>query len=93
MKKSGIDLPGESSGLLASPRFWDKGLHIFMSYGYGTSVSIMQMVSAVSALANDGVRVTPHIIKYSPEEEAEKIKRIPTISPQTARTITKITCH
>jgi cell division protein FtsI/penicillin-binding protein 2 len=89
-EKSGIDLPGESSGLLAAPRFWDKGLHMTMSYGYGTSVSIMQMVSAVSALANDGVRVTPHIIKYSPEEEAERIKRIPTVSAQTARTITKL---
>lgn len=89
-EKSGIDLPGESSGLLASPKFWDRGLHMTMSYGYGTSVSIMQMVSAVSALANDGVRVTPHIIKYSPEEEAEKIKHIPTVSAQTARTITKL---
>ena len=64
-EKSGIDLPGESSGLLASPKYWDKGLHMTMSYGYGTSVSIMQMVSAVSALANNGVRVTPHVIKYS----------------------------
>lgn len=89
-EKSGIDLPGESSGLLASPKFWDKGLHMTMSYGYGTSVSIMQMVSAVSALANDGVRVTPHVIKYSPEEEAEKVKHIQTVSPQTARTITKL---
>ena len=89
-EKSGIDLPGESSGLLASPRFWDRGLHMTMSYGYGTSVSIMQMVSAVSALANNGVRVTPHVIKYSPEEEAEKVKRIPTVSPETARTITKL---
>lgn len=88
--KSGIDLPGESSGLLAPPKLWDKGLHITMSYGYGTSVSIMQMVSAVSALANNGVRVTPHVIKYSAEEEAEKVKRIPTISPETARTITKL---
>ncbi|MBQ8668257.1 penicillin-binding protein 2 [bacterium] len=89
-EKSGIDLPGESSGLLASPKYWDKGLHMTMSYGYGTSVSIMQMVSAVSALANNGVRVTPHVIKYSPEEEAEKIKRIQTVSPETARTITKL---
>jgi len=89
-EKSGIDLPGESSGLLASPKFWDRGLHMTMSYGYGTSVSIMQMVSAVSALANDGVRVTPHIIKYTPEEEAVKVKRIPTVSAQTARTITKL---
>ena len=89
-EKSGIDLPGESSGLLAAPQFWDRGLHMTMSYGYGTSVSIMQMVSAVSALANNGVRVTPHVIKYSPEEEAEKIKHIPTVSPQTAHTITKL---
>lgn len=89
-EKSGIDLPGESSGLLAPPKLWDKGLHMTMSYGYGTSVSIMQMVSAVSALANDGVRVTPHVIKYSPEEEAEKVKHIPTVSAQTARTITKL---
>lgn len=89
-EKSGIDLPGESSGLLASPKFWDRGLQMTMSYGYGTSVSIMQMVSAVSALANNGVRVTPHVIKYSPEEEAEKVKRIPTVNPETARTITKL---
>lgn len=89
-EKSGIDLPGESSGLLAPYKYWDKGLHMTMSYGYGTSVSIMQMVSAVSALANNGVRVTPHIIKYTPEEEEEKIKRIPTISPQTAKTITDL---
>lgn len=89
-EKSGIDLPGESSGLLAKPHLWDKGLHMTMSYGYGTSVSIMQMVSAVSALANEGIRVTPHIIKYSPEEEAEKIKHIQVISPKTAKTITKL---
>jgi len=89
-EKSGIDLPGESSGLLAAPKYWDKGLRMTMSYGYGTSVSIMQMVSAVSALANNGVRVTPHVIKYTPEEEIEKVKRIETVSPETARTITKL---
>ncbi|MBR1424097.1 penicillin-binding protein 2 [bacterium] len=88
--KSGIDLPGESSGLLAAPQYWDKGLHMTMSYGYGTSVSIMQMVSAVSALANNGVRVTPHIIKYSPEEAEMKLKSIQTISPETAKTITRL---
>ena len=89
-EKSGIDLPGESSGLLALPQFWGRGLHMTMAYGYGTSVSIMQMVSAVSALANNGVRVTPHVIKYTPEEEAQKVKHIPTVSPETAHTITKL---
>ena len=52
-----------------------------MGYGYGSSVTAIQMVSAVSAIANDGVRVTPHVIKYSPEEETEKIKRVQVITP------------
>ncbi len=89
-EKTGVDLPGESSGLLASPKYWDKGLHMTMSYGYGTSVSVMQMVSAVSALANKGVRVTPHIIKYSESELEQKVKYIPTISEKTAKTITRL---
>lgn len=88
--KTGIDLPGESSGLLPNWNTWDKGIHATMSYGYGTSVTAMQMISAVSALANDGVRVTPHVIKYSPEEEAVKIKRIQVVSPETAHSVTRL---
>ena len=88
--KTGIDLPGESIGLLPYWSTWDKGIHASMSYGYGTSVTAMQMVSAVSALANDGVKVTPHVIKYSPEEEAVKIKRVQVISPETAHSITRL---
>ena len=64
--KTGIDLPAESVGLLKSPNKWDASDHATMGYGYGSSVTAIQMVSAVSALANDGVRVTPHVIKYSP---------------------------
>ncbi len=88
--KTGIDLPGESSGLLPYWNIWDKGIHATMSYGYGTSVTAMQMISAVSALANDGVKVTPHVIKYSPEEEELKIKKIPVISPETAHSVTRL---
>ena len=89
-KKSGIDLAGESSGLLPKAFKWDMSRQATMGYGYGASVTTMQMVSAVSALANDGVRVTPHVIKYSPEEEAEKIQRIQAIKPETARTVTQL---
>jgi len=89
-KKSGIDLPGESTGLLPKPFQWDKSRQATMGYGYGASVTAMQMVSAVSALANDGVRVTPHVIKYSPEEEAQKVKRVQALKPETARTVTQL---
>lgn len=89
-KKSGIDLAGESSGLLPKPFKWDKSRQASMGYGYGASVTAMQMISAVSAIANNGVIVTPHVIKYSPEEEAEKIKKVQAISPETARIVTQL---
>ena len=89
-QRSGIDLPGESAGLLPAWHKWDKGIHATMSYGYGTSVSAMQMVSAMSALANNGVRVTPHIIKYSPEELENKVQSVQVVSPETAQTVTKL---
>ena len=88
--KTGIDLPGESSGLLPYYSYWDQGIHATMSYGYGTSVTAMQMISAVQALANHGVRVTPHVIKYSPEEEAVKVQRTQVVSAQTAHSITRL---
>lgn len=89
-KKTGIDLNGESSGLLPKPFQWDKSRQATMGYGYGASVTAIQMVSAVSALANNGVRVTPHVIKYSPEEEAEKVQRVQALSPETAQVVTQL---
>ena len=74
--KTGIDLPGESSGLLQSWAHWDQGLHATMAYGYGTSVTAIQMISAVQAIANNGVKVTPHIIKYSQEEFDNKKQQL-----------------
>ncbi len=89
-EKTGIDLPGESVGILKSPNKWDSSDHATMSYGYGTSVTAIQMVSAISALANNGVRVTPHVIKYSPEEAAIKIKETRVMSEKNAKAITEL---
>ena len=89
-KKTGIDLGGESTGLLPKPKRWDKSRQGTMGYGYGASVTAMQMISAVSALANDGVRVTPHVIKYNAEDEQEKIKKIQALKPETARITTQL---
>ena len=89
-EQTGIDLPGESVGLLKSPSKWDSSDHASMGYGYGSSVTAIQMVSAVSAIANDGVRVTPHVIKYSPEEEAIKVRKIQVMPPETARAVTEL---
>ena len=88
--KTGIDLPGESIGILKPAIKWDSSDHASMGYGYGSSVTAIQMVSAVSAIANDGIRVTPHVIKYSPEEEAIKVKKVQVMTPEHARAVTEL---
>ena len=88
--KTGIDLPGESSGLLPNWKRWDQGTHATMAYGYGTSVTAIQMASAVQAIANNGVKVTPHIIKYSQEEFDNKIHYTQVIKPETAQAVTRL---
>lgn len=85
--KTGIDLPGESVGLINRPSSWSKSEKASMSFGYGTSVTVIQMISAISALANNGVRVTPHVIKYSEEDAAKKIKSVRVLSEATAKTV------
>lgn len=88
--KTGIDLPAESRGIIKPPNKWDTSDQATMGYGYGTSVTAIQMIAAVSALANNGVIVTPHIIKYSQEEAANKIQYRQVLKPQTAKDVTQI---
>lgn len=89
-QKTGIDLPGESSGLLPAWNHWDHTFHATMGYGYGTSVTGIQMISAVQVLANNGIRVTPHIIKYAQEEFDNKIHYTQVLKPETAQAITRL---
>ena len=89
-ERTGIDLPGESVGLLPNWKKWDTSTHASMAYGYGASVTPIQMASAVSSLANKGIRVTPHLIKYSPEEAETKIFKTEVMTPENAKAITKI---
>ena len=88
--KTGIDLPGESRGILSNHKNWKISDHSSMGYGYGASVTAIQMISAISALANDGIKVTPHVIKYDEGIAEKKIKREQVTSPQTAQRMTRI---
>lgn len=88
--KTGIDLPGESAGIIPPPKEWDKVKHATIGFGYSIASTPMQIASAVAAIANNGIWVTPHVIKYTPEEAALKIKTRRVLSPQTASTMASL---
>lgn len=60
---TGIELPAEATGIFRSPKSWSGDSLASLSIGYEISVSALQITSAYATIANDGVRVQPHIIK------------------------------
>jgi cell division protein FtsI (penicillin-binding protein 3) len=62
-RPSAIELPGESSGRLAPYRHWRPVEYATMSFGYGLSVTPLQLARAYTALANDGVLMPVTILR------------------------------
>lgn len=93
---TGIDLSGESSGRLKLPGDddWypvDLGTNAF---GQGVAVTPIQMLTAASALANDGRLVIPHVL-YAMVRDGRQFNIAPIyggnpIGPQAARTVTEM---
>lgn len=86
--KTGIDLPGESAGILPGIERWDKITQGSIGYGYSIATTPIQMVSAVAAIANNGIWITPHVIKNS--NDPEKIKKFRILSKKNCRIITDL---
>lgn len=62
-KRTGVDLPGESTGVVYSLRKWNSYSTTSIPMGYEVLVTPLQLVSAFSAIVNDGIRVRPHVVK------------------------------
>ncbi|WP_298144529.1 penicillin-binding protein 2 [uncultured Acinetobacter sp.] len=73
-EKTGVDLPSESSGLYPNPAWklrtrdakWLKGETISVSIGQGAFTSTpLQLAMATAITANQGLKVTPHVLRES----------------------------
>lgn len=62
-ERTGIELPGEESGILFDPKDMVASDVATSAIGQSIAVTPLQMVTAMSAIANDGVLLKPHIIK------------------------------
>jgi cell division protein FtsI/penicillin-binding protein 2 len=62
-RPTGIDLPGEAAGIIRPIREWLGPSLQNIAFGQGVSVTPLQLLVAVSALATHGLAVTPHVVE------------------------------
>jgi penicillin-binding protein 2 len=83
-ERTGIDLPGEKAGIMPSPEWkesvrgakWYAGETISVSIGQGAvSVTPIQMLRAVGAIATGGRVAAPHLLMRAERMEAGKAPR------------------
>ena len=78
-KKTGVDLNGESSGILFNMNKVGLLELATTAFGQGISVTPLQQVTAVSAIINGGTLYKPYIVKsFKEPETGEIIKEIKT---------------
>ncbi|MBA1205978.1 penicillin-binding protein 2 [Pseudomonas fulva] len=80
---TGLGFPGERVGNLPNHREWRKAETATLSYGYGVSVTALQLVHAYAALANDGKMVPLSILKVDKAPEA--VQAIPKDTAETVQ--------
>ncbi len=73
LEKTGIDLPGEGKSVVAKKdAFTELDLAIY-AFGQNFNVTLIQQITAVSAVANGGYLVTPHMISSITDENGTVI--------------------
>jgi len=60
--RTGIEMPGESGGILRPFAKWDGRTQYNVLFGQGLAVNALQAVSVYGTVANGGVKVTPHVV-------------------------------
>lgn len=74
---TGVGLAGETGGMLHSWRKWGQIHLATMSYGYGLSVTPLQMARGMAALCNGGHLMRPRIVKEVRDARGNVVERFP----------------
>ncbi len=79
-EKSGVDLPGEVTGLVRPPSNWFEIDLAAISFGQGLSVTPLQIATAISAIANGGLLMEPYLVEKVVDAEGNVLDRhLPTV--------------
>ena len=97
--KTDINFNGESKGYVPPYNKWTKVDTATKGYGYGISLTPIQLIGAYSAIANGGWLMQPHLVdrieyangKVEKKAKAQKIRRV--VKPETVKTMKKVLEH
>jgi len=90
---TGVDLPGESAGVMFDPNKMGPLELATSSFGQGFNVTMTQMVASFASLINGGNYYKPHVVKQIRDESGNVLENISpvlvkkTISPETSKTL------
>ncbi|ARG73097.1 cell division protein FtsI [Mycobacterium kansasii] len=91
-QRTGVGLPGESAGLVPPIDQWSGSTFSNLPIGQGLSMTLLQMAGMYQAIANDGVRIPPRIIKATIAADGTRTEEprpdgVRVVSAQTAQTV------
>ena len=75
-KRQGIDLPGEAKGIVYNEKNVGPVELATMSFGQSISVTPMQLIRAISTIANDGKMMQPRVVKGYTDNKGNVIEEI-----------------
>jgi cell division protein FtsI (penicillin-binding protein 3) len=91
-QKTGIELAGETRGVVRRPEKWHPSSMGSVAIGQEVGVTPIQMAAAFATIANDGVRVAPHLVREVQDANGQVVERTTpethrVVSVETARTM------
>jgi len=86
-EKTGIDLIGERDGFLRSPKDAREIEKATTAFGHGMTATPLQLVMAMSAIANQGVLMKPYVVKAVTDQRGRVVQEV---RPQFVRRVMSV---
>lgn len=81
-ERTGVQLPGESPGILRAPEKWSQLSNAIISIGQEVGTTPLQIITALSAIANGGLLVQPRIVQKVVDHEGDTVATVDVVPPR-----------